>query len=412
MFHHPRYLDIGRRFRHKNGWHDDEPLFFEQEGADLYNLSFVSKNAHFLTGRPSYSCPEHGLTFPGEPTVQQPADADVAENIRFRYPLVREHGAPGRLHRHRRCVILLHGLNEHSFTKYLPWAYTLWAQTGSPVILFPLTFHINRVLPQWARHQEESFSLRQRLPGNENVHRFNAVISERLAAHPERFFWGAMQSYHDLEDLVRAIRQGRHPHIDPGARIDFLGFSAGGYIALTLLLEDAGGLFADSRGVLFGTCAAVRNINLSSPLIVDLMAEVALMKLYVKHRDKLSSRRMQHWFHDHPEGRWLDAFCGLMPDHARLEARLRTIGSRLLGIANTHDQVMPAAEMLNMLAGVRRDTGVRIVELPLGIHENPFAIPDYHQRDRAIVMETLDEERFGGEFRHFIQSIISHFGCG
>ncbi|HEX9007377.1 MAG TPA: DUF6051 family protein, partial [Bacteroidota bacterium] len=406
MLRHPRYLDIGRRFRHKENWHDAEPLFFAQEGADLYNLSFVSKNAHFLTGCPSYSCPEHGLTFPGEPTVQQPADADVVENIRFRYPLVREHGTRGSLRPHRHCVILLHGLNEHSFTKYLPWAYTLWSQTGWPVILFPLTFHINRVLPQWARHQEQSFTLRQRLAENENVHRFNAVISERLAIHPERFFWGALQSYHDLVDLVHAIRKGAHPHIAPDARIDLLGFSAGGYIALVLLLEDAGGLFANSRGVLFATCAAVRNINLSSPLIVDLMAEVALMKLYVKHREKLSSQRMSHWFHEHPEGRWLDAFCGLMPDHARLEARLRALGPRLLGIANTNDQVMPAAEMLNMLAGIRRDTGVRVEELPLGIHENPFAIADYHQRDRAIVMETLDEERFGKEFQQFMENII------
>ena len=35
---------------------------------------------------------------------------------------------------------------------------------------------------------------------------------------------------------------------------------------------------------------------------------------------------------------------------------------------------------------------------PLGIHENPFACPDYDQRERAMITEFLDIDRYGGEF--------------
>lgn len=404
----PLYKDISRQFRHRDCWKDECPLTFTAEGFDLYNISFTSRNAHFLLGQQEYTCSEHGVTFPGEPNPQEPADAFVRENIHFRYPLVREHAAAGERTRHSQLLILLHGLNEHSFSKYIPWAYHIWKKSRTPVALFPLTFHINRVAPEWGRRQQESVANRRNIVGNENTHRFNAVISERLAAYPERFFWGAMQSYWDVIDLVKQIRTGEHPHIAPQARIDLLGYSAGGFVALALLLENHERLFQESRGVLFASCAALRDINLSSHLIVDLEAEIGLMKLYVKYRDKLANPRLKHWLDAHSEGRWFNAFCGLMPNRTLLESRLKELAPRLVGIANTNDQVMPPGAMLNALQGIRRSTGVRIDELELGIHENPFCSPDYNQRDRAVVLEFMNEERYGEGFRAFVELVVGH----
>ena len=169
--------------------------------------------------------------------------------------------------------------------------------------------------------------------GNEGAHRFNAVISDRLAARPERFFWGAVQSYLDLVDLARTIRSGRHPHFARDARIDLFGFSAGGYLSLILMLEDPEELFKDSRGIVFASGVPTRDLNLLSPFILDLAAEVAMMRLYVKNIEGLSSARMRHWFEAHGEGRWLRALSGLRADRTRLEGRLKQVGSRLLGIS-------------------------------------------------------------------------------
>lgn len=402
------YFKISKRIRHQTDWDDHTPLDFPEEGADLYYLSYSSANGHYLLGHRSYECATHDLSFTAQANGENPTDNQIVENIHFKYPLLRERGSVSNSHRHQRITFLLHGLNERSFGKYLPWAYHLWEQSGAPVLLFPLTFHVNRVLPAWGQQQMGSFKRRQRIKDNENVHRFNAVISERLDAHPERFFWGAIQSYWDLVDMARQIRAGLHPHVAPDARLDFVGYSAGGFLALLLLLEDHEGLFAHSRACLFSTCAAIRDLNLSSPFIVDGEAENTLMKLYVKHLERSAGERMQHWLEQHGEGQWARAFTGLLPDRGRLNARLSVLAPRLLGFANPNDRVIPQGAMLNSLQGVVRDTGVRVEELSLGVHENPFSCADYQQKERKFLTDFLDERLFGDAFQVFIEKICAH----
>ena len=407
--HHPDYQDISRRFRHRKEWNDDQPLEFARENVDLFFLRFHSRGDSFLMGHDCYECAEHHVRFAGERVTQHPPDYLVAENLDFRYPLVRDHDEHSPRRKHRRAVILLHGLNERSFTKYVPWAYQLWEHLRVPILLFPLSFHINRVNPRWGHGQQDTFTRRSLIPGNEHVHRFNAVMSDRLGSHPERFFWGAIQTFWDFVDLMSIIRSGSHPHIARDARIDLLGFSAGGYVALALLLENPRQYFSDSRCVLFSTCAVMRDVSLSSYLIADQAAEAALMNLYVKHQHKLSNPRLRHWLEEHPEGKWFRSFCGLIPERVRLECRLKEIAPRILGIANSHDQVMPPGAMYNALQGIRRDTGVKVEELDLGIHEHPFVSESYDPADRSIISESLNPGRYGTAFERFIELACGAF---
>ncbi|MBM4167749.1 MAG: hypothetical protein FJ215_01120 [Ignavibacteria bacterium] len=408
MMTHPNYAEIGKRFRQRDLWNNEHPISFADWGANLFNLSFRSRNGHFLLGRSSYECTQHKVSFSGEPSNEDLSDTQIIENLEFRYPLVRELTQNGTLHRHNRVTLVLHGLNERSFGKYVPWAYHIWCQTGAPVILFPMTFHINRVSPQWWHQLNDSLARRQQLAGNEQVHRFNAINSERLATHPERFFWGALQSFWDLVDLARTIRAGKHPHFAEGTRVDFVGYSAGGYLALALLLDNPDQLFTDSHAVFFATGAAVRDINLSSPLIIDSMAEVGLMKMYVKQMDKFFSERMNHWTNHHSEATWLRAFCGLRPERSVLERRLREIAAGVIGIANANDQVFPTGAMCNALQGIHRDTGIQVLELELGIHENPFACANHQQPERRLILDVLDEAQYGVAFEEFISRIVAH----
>ena len=401
--HHPSYQRIAHAIRRRDEWSDESPLGFPEEHAELFFLAQESRHADVLLGRSEYRCAEHGCAFGPEPTEDTPADAEIPENRRFRYPLLRTaRGSAGSRSDH--LVLVLHGLNERSFTKYVPWAYQLWRATGAAVALYPLSFHIRRVAPQWGANLKSFLLLRQAVPGNENVHGFNAVISDRLGSHPERFFWGGLQSYREILDLLRAIREGRHPHLLPEAQIDLVGYSAGGYLALALLLIDQDGLLSRSRGVIFESGAALRDTRLSSRLIVDLAAETALMKHFVRHTDKYAGPRLRHWLSEHVEGRWFRALCGAPEQRRAMDERLKEVASRLLAVTNLNDQVIPPGGVLNLLQGLHRDTGVRVLEMDLGVHEHPFNCAGYEERDRRFVTEFLNLERYGPAFERFIDT--------
>ncbi|NCB08163.1 MAG: hypothetical protein EOM73_08375, partial [Bacteroidia bacterium] len=60
-------------------------------------------------------------------------DSKIEENRQFNYPVF----VPGQ-GKNNRAIILLHGLNERDWTKYLPWGEYLAKNTQRTVILFPL----------------------------------------------------------------------------------------------------------------------------------------------------------------------------------------------------------------------------------------------------------------------------------
>jgi hypothetical protein len=397
---HPSYQKIAQAIRRMDEWTDDVPMVFPDEGAEVFRLHFHSAEGPSLVGQPGYRCEAHGLAFDGEASAEGIGDCAVAENLEFRYPFLRGH-QPGQ-ERSRHVIVMLHGLNERSWSKYVPWAFQLWRTTGASVALFPLSFHVNRVLPTWGRGQEALLARRRQLPGNESAHPFNCVLSDRLEAHPERFFWGGLQSYRDVLGLLRLIRSGAHPTIHPEAQVDLLGFSAGGYVALGLMLGDEDGLLSQTRCVLFESGAAMRNTQLTSRLIMDLACDVALMKLYVRFTPRLANPRLLHWLTHHEEGRWFRAIFGEETERLRFEARLKELAPRLLAISNVSDLVIPAGAVFNTLKGKHRDTGVRVEELTLGVHEHPFVCGDYEQRDRRFVTEFLDEPAYGEGFAQFI----------
>lgn len=403
---HPSYQQIASAIRRRTDWADGAPVRFPEEGAEVLYLPFHSRHDHHLLGHAAYRCEEHALEFPGESPVDGSPDCRIAENVQFRFPLLRTIDASPAASA-RQLVILLHGLNERSYTKYVPWAYQVWRATGAAVALFPLSLHIGRVSPDWGRDLTGHLRRRRQVDRNENVHAFNCVISDRLDAHPERFFWGGTQSYGDVIDLVRQVRAGRVPHVHPDAQVDLMGYSAGGYLALALLLGDEDGLFRESRGVLFESGAALRATSMSSRFIIDHSCEVSLMRLYVRFTGRLANPRLAHWLAEHDLGRWFRALCGDEAERPRLEARLRELSRRLLVVSNLRDEVIPAAAILNTLKGLHRDTGVRIEELSLGVHEHPFSCASYGQRDRDFVTGFVDPERFGRGFEQFIGSTVA-----
>jgi len=80
--------------------------------------------------------------FPAEGFLNR-EDPLISENNSFSYPVF----IPA--DESTKVILLLHGLNERSWLKYLVWAYWLAENTSSYVILFPISFHINRSPESW-----------------------------------------------------------------------------------------------------------------------------------------------------------------------------------------------------------------------------------------------------------------------
>ena len=70
----------------------------------------------------------------------------VTENKSFIYPIF----VPNNTTKSNEAILLMHGLNERNWNKYLTWAEFLCNSTGKMVILFPIAYHINRSPASWS----------------------------------------------------------------------------------------------------------------------------------------------------------------------------------------------------------------------------------------------------------------------
>jgi hypothetical protein len=335
-------------------------------------------------------------------------DQREVDNVAFALPLV----LPRQGWPFRRVVIILHGLNESEYRKYFPWACTL-ASAGFPVALFPITFLVNRRPRRWRGDVETQRCLGARLamPGNGVVTRYNTVLSERLERHPERLFLGGRQSYFDLLDLVASFRQGtlavdngeddvsvpRQPFAE-GTRVDFLGFSIGGYLTLGLLLGEGDHPdLAGSHAVIFAAAAPLAhvdeavNANPLSPFILDERATACVREFY---RSTAAEP-----FLENAQGRWCRALFRAEADV--LGPPLQRIRDRVLTIGNTADTVVPADGMAVTFGPLDR-------VLTLGAHEYPFSLADVWQAGvtRRIAKSYNIHPAYEAGFRRFMQSVI------
>jgi pimeloyl-ACP methyl ester carboxylesterase len=285
----------------------------------------------------------------------QPSDRDVPENLRFRYPVF----VPGRARnsaagegaraRSGGAIILLHGLNEKSWLKYLPWALELAEKTTRPVILFPIAFHMNRAPGAWSNPREMIGVSRERrklFPGVAASSFVNAALSHRVQFAPHRFLTSGLQSYYDVTDLARHIRSGADPLFTEGARIDIFGYSIGATLAELLLLSDPAGLFADSRAFLFCGGSVMDRTNPVSKAIMDGEAHRGMLH-FLEQLVSESRHALPRGIAALKAGLWEVEiaksllFTGALR-HVR-EKAMRAVGDRIAALAMVKDKVFPPA---------------------------------------------------------------------
>lgn len=207
-------------------------------------------------------------------------DNQIKENTSFRYPVF----VPESISNPNHPIILLHGLNERSWIKYLPWAYRLAEQTGRAVILFPIAYHINRSPEEWGNPRVMQQSLAERKSNYEDnaLSSFaNVALSNRLSNHPIRFFTSGRQSAHDLTSLITQLNNGDHSLFPKDSRPDFFAYSIGAFLSQILFLANPCGIVDQSKLFLFCGGAFFCEMNGMSKMIMDKAANERITQYYL-----------------------------------------------------------------------------------------------------------------------------------
>ena len=128
-------------------------------------------------------------------------DTLISENSTFSYPVF----SPAR-RESTKVILLLHGLNERSWVKYLVWAFYLAQYTDSYVILFPYFFSYKQVtfIMERSKSDDRNFMKDRNAKLDEiKMSSFaNIALSNRLTEDPMRFFKSGYQTSSDIVKLL------------------------------------------------------------------------------------------------------------------------------------------------------------------------------------------------------------------
>ncbi|MDR1601797.1 MAG: DUF6051 family protein, partial [Tannerella sp.] len=196
------------------------------------------------------------------------SDDNIEENNLFVYTIFAHRG----IEQTDKAILLLHGLNERNWEKYLPWAEALAVKTGRAVILFPIAFHMNRTPGSWynprillsyVNRRKEKFT------GLDNATFANLALSSRLSESPARFYVSGKESIFNLWQLIKEIKSGQHSLFRENTSINIFAYSIGAFLAQVLLLSNPEKLISGSRLFMFCGGSLFSRMNGNSRDILD-----------------------------------------------------------------------------------------------------------------------------------------------
>ncbi len=337
-----------------------ESTHAERLGIRLEKLTFTSKNQDLIL----------------------PEDRHIEENRTFKVPLV----LPAEVR--SGVVVLGHGLNEGDPSKILPWMYTITKTTGLPTTFFPMSFHLGRRPRSWVKKAITAYRKRMKLPGNRTSSPMNAVLSERLSNHPERFIAAGRQSRRDFVEFLKDIKS------KVSGPIHFLGYSLTGFAVLSILGDESlKDIVGGSKAVIFCSGSSFLRSEPESPLILDRLA-VEKLKSYIKGFQAS----------DDPADTWFEKLIAGRNGHI-LKKAVERVRSRLLIVTGEKDKVTPPDAIEENL-GTRSD-----LCLPLGIHEVPFTASESDTKDQKVLHVKLKscytvDPRFMDVYIRFMEAVI------
>ncbi|TAJ10115.1 hypothetical protein DMA11_19505 [Marinilabiliaceae bacterium JC017] len=341
---------------------DPEAVTQMGEGVSLYRLSFQS------SGDPASAMLTASNTVPG---FLNDDDA-IQKNNQFYYYVLKAEGKPDA----KRCIVLLHGLNERSWDKYLPWGHTLVRKTGCPVILFPIAYHMNRSPEFWRNPRKMMpFVLKRqdKLPDVQKLSVANVALSERMTMQPQRFFLSGYQAAYDLLQLIGDISAGKHPFFPTAPQVDFFSYSIGAFLTQVMMLANPNGCFNKSKFFFFCGGSVFFDMHGISRYILDSTAFERLLHYYKNEmeQDAKTNCKIGQILNDTLLGQSFKAMLsmkGLKKYSTRLFADFQ---DRLKVVTLTQDTVIIPEKVKQVLSGV----DVEEENYDFGCsHEVPFPI--------------------------------------
>jgi len=313
-------------------------------------------------------------------------DSGEKENQKFRYAIF----APVQNKRFSEAIILLHGLNERNWEKYLPWAHHLVSQTQKPVILFPIAYHMNRSPLTWkcprVMYQFSAFR-KAASPSIENSTFANVALSIRIDNCPELFSMSGIQTYFDIIKLTSAMKAGDFEIFENECNIDFFAYSIGALLTETLLMSNPLQLFSGSKAFFFCGGATFDKINGSSRAIMDSQA-FANLKQHMLNNSGVLKQEIKI---PEQQGQMLKdgwkaylAMSGINKYFNYRENAFKHLISRIQAIGLTEDFVVPGNSIKETLGKVNNSTcfDVDIMDFPFKYsHEIPFPVNNQKMND-------------------------------
>lgn len=306
-------------------------------------------------------------------------DEKIIENREFQYPVFK----PKDVNINKGAILLLHGLNERKWDKYLYWADYLATKTGKSIILFPISFHLNRSLPEWTnRHVMMQRALERQSKfhvGNTESTFINEALSDRLTEMPERFFLSGLQTSNDLIFLLQDIYEGKHSLFHRGTHTDIFAYSIGGLLAQVLFIANPGEILSDSKLFLFCAGSLFHEMNGISKLIMDPVAYHKIHNYYTSDLELQIKKEgtFAEFFNNSKVGM---AFRSMIaPDRLRY-LRERIFKSRkehIYAISMKNDRVIPSPGISRALMGTadRPPSNMEVMDFPFpNYHEMPFPV--------------------------------------
>lgn len=341
-----------------------------------------------------------------------------------------------------RLVIILHGLNEVRYGKLFSWAYGYTALTGTATLIFPLSFHLNRRPGTLHGAPRSVYRSRRQLAGNAFASPFNALRSRHLDDNPCRLVSELRQGLDDLQAVVTMLRSGELAPLRRQTTVHFLGYSLGGYLALTALGTDE--LWNDSRALLFasgGPLDAVDHQQRADSRSIVIVDERAAQRIRTVVGGWANGSQLPavDGTADVESGRW----AGLVPAvmlrdepvrlmlallSGRLGAgdvrRFATLASRIRLLALCNDRIMPPAAIRLTLESPLGP----VEELTGGSHEFPFSLDvelpqdlEEARRERRDVYDRLKQAMrdpanvaapYARQFTSFLHLTATHLETG
>lgn len=275
------------------------------------------------------------------------------------------------------AIILLHGLNERGWNKYIQWGAALAEGTDRPVVLFPHAWHMNRSPQTWVdRHiMTPLVSARTSLLPDTRLTTFvNVALSTRMTVSPQRFVLSGYQTVRDLSSFIATVSEGEVPGIAAGGPVDIFAYSIGALAAQVMMLAEPSPLPADSRVMLFCGGSVFSMMNGTSKLIMDSRAFEMLLSFYLgwpsgsgRGRGDIFSSLMN----DTPEGRAFYAMTSLQRLTDIHGAPFGKWDGRLRAVSLEGDKVIPPAAIREALRGA--DAEVWNAGY-MCTHESPFPV--------------------------------------